>query len=443
MAMRRRIGTGLIGVLATAAVQAANWTVTDTGDTGDGTCDASCTMRDAVNAAQEDDRIQFDLALPTPIVIGLTGTALQIDVPIRIIATDGVRTALRRVSGTGRLIELSGAADARIIGLDFENGSTSAFAAPARGGGVFIAAGTSLELRDCTFRDNSAIGSNGSTFFAVGTAHGGAIHSDGDLLLENCAFVNNTAVAGDGTTMRNPPQTGGDAEGGAISATGSVGIVNTTFHGNEARGGKGGNGDMVQRGIPGDAGADGGDARGGAVFWSDTATVSIAFSTLIGNHVTGGAGGIGGAGDPPGADGVTGDAAGPAIHAGATGIIESSVVADHTGSACSGTALTARTSNRVADASCPGLVVAALETQFEAINTDADSPHYLPFFDAVVVDAAADCLDAVAFEAVVLDQLLTPRPQRTTATSPRCDIGAIELNPVLFGDGFEEPPPPP
>ena len=103
----------------------------------------------------------------------------------------------------------------------------------------------------------------------------------------------------------------------------------------------------------------------------------------------------------------------------------------------------ARTSNRVDDAGCPGVVVAALATQFEAIDPQAGSPHYLPRFNSAVVDTAPDCLDAVAFEAVDLDQLLTTRPLAGGGTVLACDFGAIELNPVLFGNGFEEPPPPP
>lgn len=57
---------------------------------------------------------------------------------------------------------------------------------------------------------------------------------------------------------------------------------------------------------------------------------------------------------------------------------------------------------RVDDASSPGGFVAALETHFEPIDKQADAPHYKPLFGS-----------------------------------------AIELNPVLFGDGFEERPPPP
>ena len=56
-----------------------DWVVTDTGDAGDGTCDATCTLREAVDSAGNGDRILFDPALPPPVVVTLTGDALAID----------------------------------------------------------------------------------------------------------------------------------------------------------------------------------------------------------------------------------------------------------------------------------------------------------------------------------------------------------------------------
>lgn len=453
----RRTALACCLIFATPA-GAAIRTVTDTGDAGDGTCDATCTLRDAVNAAQEDDRILFDLALPAPIVVGLVGPPLQIDVPLRIVATDGVRTTVRRVAGTGRLMEVVGNGDARVIGLSFENGSAPAPPdASADGGAVFVAAGAALELRDCVFRGNRAQGATGDPM-TVGPgmpARGGAIHAAGDLLVENCAFVDNHAEGGEGAfDMVLVGGSGGAAAGGAVHASGSVDILNATFSGNSATGGNGGPGGMGGIGMPGADGGPGGSAQGGAVAFSATAAPTLAFSTLIGNSAIGGTGGPGGIGGPPldpeepplpsGIDGADGTAAGATIDSAATTVINVSVVAANTGAQpCSGPALAARTSNLVDDASCPGTVVAALEAQFEPIDAQADSPHHLPKFDSAAVDGAADCLDAVAFEAVDLDQLLTPRPLTVHQPPGRCDIGAIEHNPVLFGDGFEEPPPPP
>lgn len=457
MSVRR---TALVSCLLLAGhANAATRTVTDTGDAGDGVCDATCTLRDAVDAAQEDDRILFDLALPAPIVVELVGAPLQVDVPLRIVATDGVRTTVRRVAGTGRLMEVVGNGDARVIGLTFENGSAPApLDASADGGAVFIAAGAALELRDCVFRGNHATGAFGApqTNVPGAAARGGAIFAAGDLLVENCAFVGNQARGGNGASsiMSFPGASGGAASGGAIYAMASVDILNSTFSDNLAAGGNGGNGGMGSFGMPGANGGNGGATAGGALAFSATAVPSVAFSTLMANAVDPGDGGPGGLGGPPimpvdpppppGAAGAPGPARAAAIDSEAAAILNVSVLAANSGAtACGGAALGARTSNRVDDASCPGVVVAALESQFEPIDAQADSPHYTPLFGSVVVDSAADCLDAVAFEAVDLDQLLTPRPLAGNGGAAACDFGAIELNPVLFGDGFEEPPPPP
>lgn len=431
---------------------AATLTVTDTGDAGDGTCDASCTLRDAVDAAASDDRILFDLALPAPILIGLSGGALQIDVPLRITATDGVRTTVRRVGGNGRLLDVVGSGDARVIGLSFEHGDAPApFGVSADGGAIFIAAGAALELRNCVLRGNRAIGASGDPMvLSPGSpANGGAIYAAGDLLVDGCAFVDNHASGGDGASdLVSAGTMGGAASGGAIHALATIDILNSTFSGNSAMGGSG------APGAPGSNGGDGGPAAGGAIALAASALPTIAFSTLIGNSVAGGAGGIGGPGGEPlpatnparpdGLNGADGTARGAALDAAASTLLNVSVLAANTGATqCSGATISARTSNSVADASCPGVVVAALEAQFEPIDAASDSPHYRPKLSSVVVDSAADCLDAVAFEAVDFDQLLTPRPLTVNAPAGRCDIGAIELNPVLFGDGFEEPPPPP
>jgi hypothetical protein len=443
-AMHATVRTALLLALSAAApTQAATRTVNETGDSGDGVCDATCTLRDAVDASQEDDRILFDLALPAPIVIELTGTPLQIDVPMRITATDGVPTTLRRTGGSGRLIEVTNGGDARIIGLAFENGSApAAISIPSSGGAIYVGAGTTLELRDCTFRNNIAAALEGAPSVPGPSASGGALHAVGDLLIENCAFVANRASGGGGGY---PGQAGGSAQGGAIHAEGNLTVLNSTFSANEAQGGPGSVGQFVPMPMTmGGGGGDGGAARGGAISIAATAAPTIAFSMLIGNAVVGGGAGSGGFGSPPGPNGMPGAATQAALALDAPTLLNTSVVAANLGAtACGGAALTARTTNLVDDASCPGSLVAALDTQFDAIDPMAVSPHYPPKFDSAVVDAAPDCLDAVAFEAVDLDQLLTPRPLTVHAPAGRCDIGAIEHNPVLFGDGFEEPPPPP
>lgn len=461
-AMRAIVRTALLLALSAAApTQAATRTVNQIGDSGDGVCDATCTLRDAVDASQTDDRILFDLALPAPIVIELTGTPLQIDVPMRITATDGMPTTIRRTGGSGRLLNVVTGGDARIIGIGFENGTAPfSIGQPAFGGAIHVASGAALELRHCVCRNNSATGAPPTPGFpgAGQNGQGGAIYALGDLIVDGCAFIGNKAYGGSGgfdPTMPLPGGMGGAASGGAIHAEGVADILNSTFSGNGAYGGQGGPGGMsTMPGMSGGNGGDGGSASGGALGFGLSASATVAFSTLIANEVVGGNGGAGGVAGPPmpgfpppsnGQPGANGIGSGAALRAAAATLLNVSAVAANVGAdQCAGGALlTARTTNAVGDASCPGAVVAALDTQFDAIDPMAVSPHYPPKFDSAVVDAAPDCLDAVAFEAVDLDQLLTPRPLTVHAPAGRCDIGAIEHNPVLFSDGFEEPPPPP
>lgn len=371
---------------------AATLTVTDTGDAGDGTCDASCTLRDAVDAAASDDRILFDLALPAPILIGLSGGALQIDVPLRITATDGVPTTIRRVVGLGRLLNVLAGADVRIVGLGFEGGRHEALAGDTLGGAVWVAAGGALELRQCVFRDNRAMGNHGDLLVSPGRGVGGAIHADGDLLVDGCAFVDNQVAGGDGAAGSIPVQSGAAGWGGAISATGLVDILNSTFHDNVVRGGAGASAGSLPPGFPPIAGGNGGDAFGAALYFGPTATATVAFSTLIGNTASGGSGGSGSPGDPAGTPGSTGQMLGAAIASEGATVLNVSAVGGNAGNFDCGTrgagTLTARTTNAGDDGSCPGLFVPALVAQFEPIDALAASPHYQPLPDAAVVDAA-------------------------------------------------------
>lgn len=81
------------------------------------------------------------MALPAPALIGLTGLALQIDVPLRIVATDGVRTTLRRVASVGRLLEVVAGGDACLIGLGFESGQLQRAIGSSTDGGAICVLG--------------------------------------------------------------------------------------------------------------------------------------------------------------------------------------------------------------------------------------------------------------------------------------------------------------
>lgn len=140
---------------------------------------------------------------------------------------------------------------------------------PGSGGAIYNAGGL-LELVDCTFTQNQALGAaavapepGGPGAFEAGprggTARGGAIYSaHGRLAITNCVFAGNATSGGTGAaSLGGYTGGGGDSFGGAVYSTNADSIlVGVTFTNNLARGGE-----MS----PGRAWEGGGGAYGGAV----------------------------------------------------------------------------------------------------------------------------------------------------------------------------------
>ena len=143
--------TGAVVVLLAAApAWSAVLTVTDTGDSGDGTCDSSCTLRDAVGDASSGDTITFGLSGTAPWEIALGSTlTVAADVTIDGLTCCGVgntntaaqgftHTLAIRVSGTADpLLALTGAVT--LIGLNVDG---------SNGDGIVIT-GNGSTVRDC------------------------------------------------------------------------------------------------------------------------------------------------------------------------------------------------------------------------------------------------------------------------------------------------------
>jgi CSLREA domain-containing protein len=74
LALAAAVIVTLLFVLVDAKpAHAADFTVTNTADPGDGTCNAACTLREAINAANvasSDDTINFDIP-DNPAIAGL------------------------------------------------------------------------------------------------------------------------------------------------------------------------------------------------------------------------------------------------------------------------------------------------------------------------------------------------------------------------------------
>ena len=122
---RARRMAAAAGASAAAAVTlaspalAANFEVNSTLDDGDGTCDADCTIRDAIDDANADaasDTITFLAGLNGTIV--LTGGELPIDSAMSI---EGPGVEVVRISGDANENNVPDAGDSRIFYVDTDN----------------------------------------------------------------------------------------------------------------------------------------------------------------------------------------------------------------------------------------------------------------------------------------------------------------------------------
>jgi hypothetical protein len=217
-----------------------------------------------------------------------------------------------------RLFSVAPGASFKLIGLTLQGGRST------NGGAIYIDSEAVVQITDCKFLANSAIGTNGSAgadgednSFANGAngragadgnpGRGGAIYNLGELAIQTSTFLTNTVTGGNGGTGGKGGDggwnagNGGDggegaeAEGGAIFNLGQLTLTDCTFAYNTGKAGDGGSGGAAGTGsFLGFAGigAAGGHARGGAVYSSSN--MSIANCTFSGNAVSGGGSASGG-----------------------------------------------------------------------------------------------------------------------------------------------------
>ncbi len=130
-----------------------------------------------------------------------------------------------------------------------------------------------LVTSNITIRGN-AVGITISRAVAAAEMRLFRVTAAGDLTLESISLTGGIVR---GTNGANAGENGGDARGGAIYNQGSLQIVASTLYANQAIGGTAG------------AGATNGSGRGGAIY-NDRGTLSITNSTLSGNEVHTGSG---------------------------------------------------------------------------------------------------------------------------------------------------------
>jgi hypothetical protein len=194
-------------------------TVTNTADNGAGS------FRQAIADAQENDTINFapDVRGTVALMSGelLISKALTIQGPGANLLTIDAGNASRvlRIDAHGKAVS--------IFGLTFTRGQLAVsgpegggirndsnltltactvsacsagadFGSDAKGGGIYNATGSSIQLVRCTLHGNLAHGGDGFHFGQPGSGFGGALWNDQGAMvsLQNCTITGNTAVGG-------------------------------------------------------------------------------------------------------------------------------------------------------------------------------------------------------------------------------------------------------
>ena len=243
-------------LLLAISANAATLTVTSPADSG-GICPGgTCTLRQAIATAVDDDTINF---APGIAVITLTSAELLVDKRLRIIGPGAKLLRVQRSSAPGTpdfRIFRTDAGSAAISGLTIANGSID-------GGAVYNTG--SLQISDCTISDNHA---------AVGA---GAISNESILYVNGSTISSNSGVFGGGLYNGNSP----------ADAT----VTNTTISGNAATGPGGDEGGGIYNGANGlltiDSSTIAGNSAfsGGGVYNPNSSSVRVKNTIIAGNTV--------------------------------------------------------------------------------------------------------------------------------------------------------------
>ena len=243
---------------------AVNFTVNQAGDTGDFICDATCTLRDAVddaNAAGTDDTISFAAGLTT---ITLTGQ----------IQTNNAGTLTITGAGANVLTINGGAGANRIF---FVNGATVTIRGVTLTGGngegaAVFANSSTVILEEVVVQNNvGGSASSGAVYFNGGTNHRIANSTfSGNTDFTDCAAfrAENTSLTVVNTTVSGNSTNASSFGAGAICIVGGTATFrSTTISGNTANGTGGGG--------------------GGGIYIQGTATVNLGNTIVAGNTAAG------------------------------------------------------------------------------------------------------------------------------------------------------------
>jgi CSLREA domain-containing protein len=247
-----RVALVFLLVFTGAAVNAAaiDFTVTKTADTNDGVCDADCSLREAIaaaNALAGGDRVILGTGQTYNLSLGELGITDALTI-------DGHGSTING-QGLSRVLNIQGGFAVTINDLTITGGVASGFL--SLGGALAIGGGAGVILNNCTVTGNStaiesAARDDGGGIAVIGSfAEGTGIATLSSLTLNNSTVSNNTGSNG----------------GGIVCVLCALTISNSTISGNLADAGDGGGIDMV----------------------GNASILSMTSSALVNNTVSGGA----------------------------------------------------------------------------------------------------------------------------------------------------------
>ena len=241
-------------LLAAYSTNAAVYSVTKIADTNDGTCNADCSLREAIAAANgtvDNDIIVFALPLfssPQTITLGGTELAVANNGSLTILGPGAYRLTISG-NNASRILVSGANVVVNIYNLRFTAGNGAGAVNTGRGGAIYNVGGTML-LANSILTGNSA--ANGGALNNAASASPNPVVA-ANLTIDNCIISNNSSTSS-GSAMQNfststlnirnttvsNNNTTSTGIAGAFQANGMVTITNSTFSGNTAPAGTGG-----------------------------------------------------------------------------------------------------------------------------------------------------------------------------------------------------------
>jgi hypothetical protein len=257
----------------------ATFTVTTLGDHTDSSHDIG-SLRDAIlqaNASTDSlNTIVFDVHGAINLAANLPPIHLQLGSSLSILGPKSGKSNGIVIDGDNHVIFsiLSGSVTLQDISVTHGLAAHSAGSVP-KGGGLYINDSSPVQLTDVKVSGNRAIGR------AVKAEGGGIYISAGSSVTVTNSVITGNSARGTGRYDSQP--TGYGALGGGIICLGTLTLDSSVVSNNLALG----QSDLATLGL------NGGSAKGGGIYASSAASITITGSTLSGNQAIGGAGGFG------------------------------------------------------------------------------------------------------------------------------------------------------